>query len=71
MHEFGHHLSGEGDRSNKTPEYIIEREKLAWKIAREQLLSYPVLSIDVTGFNQYADECLDSYYREFGLQRNN
>ena len=55
LHEFGHHLSGEPNKADEgNLDILIEREKLAWDYAREELFSYPELNKSIKDFEIYA-----------------
>ena len=62
LHEFGHHLSGKADKYRKHDFlYTIEREKLAWKLARFKAIAHPLLLKQIDSFDRYSEKCIESY----------
>jgi hypothetical protein len=61
LNEFGHHLSYTINKSELNDKIRMEREKLAWKHARELAMIYSELEEHISDFDKYSEKCLDSY----------
>lgn len=61
LHEFGHHLSGKHSSARINPVEKLEREELAWRIARDKALEYPALAANISNFDTYREFCLNTY----------
>ncbi len=57
LHEFGHHLSGLPNGTEKS----IKRESEAWNIGLEQLRKYPELFEHEDDYKKYREICLKTY----------
>lgn len=57
LHEFGHHLSGLPNGEEKS----VNRESLAWELGLEQLKKYPELIEHINDFENYKENCLNTY----------
>lgn len=57
LHEFGHHLSGLPNGTERS----IERECHAWDLGLEQLKKYPELVEHVDNYKKYREACLKTY----------
>lgn len=67
LHEFGHHLSGYiSKREEESRVTKVPRERLAWELARLEVLRYPRLAKQVEDFDRYAALLLEGYIKEYG-----
>ena len=57
LHEFGHHLSGLPNDTERS----IERESEAWDLGLEQLRKYPELFDYEDNYKKYSEICLKTY----------
>lgn len=57
LHEFGHHLSGLPNGTERS----IERESKAWDLGLEQLRKYPELIEHEDDYTKYRELCLKTY----------
>ena len=57
LHEFGHHLSGLPNGTERS----IERESQAWDLGFEQLRKYPELIEHEDDYKKYRELCLKTY----------